>query len=101
MGLADIAAEIEADYRAQVIGETFGHLAPKKNHTYRGDLVIGHSLYGDVVILKDTLGVDDSPWYYQELHDFAAVIAAKPGLYRWEGTFRNYVFKGQVKSLML
>lgn len=98
MSFTDAFIKSDNVYKDALLVTTWGHLAPKKGKTYRGDLVIGHALYGDIVILKDTLRVPDSPWYCEALHAFAAEIAPEPGLYRWEGTFRNYRFTGKTRQ---
>ena len=111
MGLRHVVPLIEADNRAQVMRETWGHLAPRKNKAYQGHIVMALGCY-DSGYLNPTpiecafAGLDDSPWFYDHLNDFLQNLVAEAnleegGVYRWEGTFRNYEFKGTVRRCTL
>lgn len=96
-----------------------GHLAPEKNKTYKGRVVYAVGCFGSdrlnpQVIVSEFGGLDSSPWFYSALHDFVDELSWKPGkrypkekghgeegcVYEWKGTFRNYVFKGEVRLVL-
>jgi len=72
MGLADIADKIHADAKRVVMHQTWGHLFPEDTETFGGTIQMVASVYGDTVVLKDTTGVPDSPWYYESLMTFVS-----------------------------
>ena len=98
---------VEAHYRAEVYKATWGHLAPRKNKAYRGFIVFALGCYecGELnpTVLECELGkLDDSPWFYDALIDFLQSLGGEAGgVYRWDGTFRNYEFNGSVQRLRL
>lgn len=107
--IADAFAPAEARYRAEVMADTWGHLAPKKNRTYRGHVVFVIGLFGSDNLnptvleceFKTNKGeeLDSSPWFYDALQDFLQSLEKSEevgGIFRFEGTFRNYEFNGFV-----
>lgn len=122
--LAEAFAPIDAHYRSEVLKNTWGHLAPYKNRTYRGRIVFAVGCFGsddlnptviDCEMRNPTLGsLDSSPWFYDALSEFLGdmvtlgrdgddepeVIEAG-GVYRWEGALKNYEFRGTVRRLDL
>jgi len=98
-------APITARYRAQVMGETWGHLAPRKNKAYRGKIVFALGCYDNGELNPTPLacefaGLDDSPWFYDALIEFLGSFGGQAGdVYEWHGTFRNYEFKGALQQL--
>jgi hypothetical protein len=100
MSLAHIGALIEADNRARVEAETFGHLAPERDKTYEGTILFAHSWYGEgsVPITAEFVGLEDSPWFYDGMCTFLVDHQAEHGkavygkVFRWTGTytFRNW-----------
>lgn len=110
--MADAFAPIEARYREQVMRDTWGHLAPTKNRTYRGFIVFAIGCYGSdelnpTVLSIDFKGLDDSPWLFDELAEFLGKPQWntdrkrwKTGcVYRFDGAFKNYKFKGRFRRL--
>jgi len=118
--MSDVFAPIEARYHAQIMEETWGHLAPKKNVIYRGKIVFALGIFGSddlnpTVIhceLKNRSGEDleGSPWFYDAVMEFLGEGCRKPGfeketvyhagnVYQFTGFFRNYVFEGTVKQV--
>jgi hypothetical protein len=56
---------------AEVMQETWGHLAPNPNREYTGSVLFTHGAYGDLTAISvDFDGLDDSPWFYEHLHDW-------------------------------
>jgi len=119
MGLRDIAPILDADARRVVLENTWGHLAPKKNRTYKGRVVFAIGCYDSgelnpTPIAVELKGLDDSPWFYDALSDFLGKLCdaapvedpawrghARQGcVFEWTGTFRNYVFEGVVRLLL-
>lgn len=103
----DTLAGITAHNHEIVSQATWGHLAPKKNTTYRGHVVFAVGCFGSDLLNPTTLecelsGLDSSPWFYDALHKFLGTLEFEEGgVYRWEGTFRNYKFKGAARRLTL
>jgi hypothetical protein len=105
--MADAFAPAEARYRTAIMGQTWGHLAPRKNKTYQGYVVFALGCY-DCGRLNPTplccvfRGLDDSPWFYAALIEFLQSLKGEEGaVYRWRGTFRNYEFKGAIERMTL
>lgn len=100
-------APIEAEYHAQIQRETFGHLAPKKNKTYSGVLIFAVGCFGNDHLNPTALecefeGLSSSPWFFDSVDDFMRNHKGEVGcVYRFEGNFRNYVFRGQIKRMNL
>lgn len=118
MSLPDVWAQIAADQRNMVLRETWGHLAPKKNKTYKGRIVYAIGCYDSgnlnpTALVADFEDLSDSPWFYDALQEFMRDIAWRiaeknagtptynePGeVYEWVGTFRNYEFKGRIRKV--
>lgn len=89
-------APVEARYRAQVMGETWGHLAPQARTKYKGSVLFAHSVYGGdgtTVIRTDFQELPDSPWFYEGLHELAGEHRSEHGddveggVYLWTGYY--------------
>lgn len=107
--MAEAWAPMEARNREIVMGNTWGHLAPKKNKTYRGRVVYAVGCFGSddlnpTAIVSEWGRLDSSPWFYDALAEFlsdAPPELRKAGcVYEWTGTFRNYAFDGQCRELL-
>src|ERR1700741_2081802 len=104
--ISEAFAPVEAHYRAEIFAETWGHLAPRKNKLYRGSIIFAVGIYGDdalnPTVLKSSFeGLEDSPWFFEAQAEFLAGLDFEEGcVYRFEGTFRNYVFKGDCRKLL-
>lgn len=86
-----------------VLHDTWGHLKPKVREIYSGHVIIAKSMFsghGTIPLtceLKTAAGegLDSSPWFYQDLNDFAYEQvkdrndAGGWGLWKWEGTFER------------
>lgn len=110
MGLAHAFAPIDAAYRAEVLADTWGHLAPSKNRVYKGYILFAVGCFGndplnptvlEYELNNRTLGsLDSSPWFFSALQDFLSDLETETGkVYRFDGTFRNYEFDGKVRQL--
>jgi len=103
--IADAFAPWEIRYKAQIMAQTWGHLAPKKGKTYSGYVVFALGCFGSDPLNPTPLecelnGLDSSPWFFDALIEFLQSIKAETGgVYRWDGTFRNYEFVGVVQRL--
>lgn len=118
-------APIEHLYKMQVMEATWGHLAPKKGITYRGHIVWALDLYDSgylnpKILACELPGMCDSPWFYNAMIDFLQSIheemfksydrtspnyqgkreqATAGTVWRWDGTFCNYKWKGKFVQL--
>ncbi len=98
-------APAEARYKSQCLAATWGHLAAKKNIKYKGEIIFGLSLYGDMGVYKADLKgkteeLDGGPWFYEALFDFLFTLNAEEGvIYSWTGYFKNYEFVGRLEPL--
>lgn len=105
--LADALVSWEARYAAEVAKDTWGHLAPRKNKTYRGHIVFAAGCFGSDDLNPTALrcefkGLDSSPWFFDAMADFLASLEVEAGeVYCFEGTFRNYEFSGTVRPVAL
>lgn len=110
MSWIEAFAPIEAKYRADIAVETWGHLAPRRRKAYQGSFVFAIPEYdsGNPCIVSAAFeGLGDSPWLYDAMQDFAEQIIPRDGnglnpesgVYRFDGTFRNYEFKGTVMKI--
>ena len=106
--LADAFIPAEAAYKVAVQKHTWGHLAAIKNKTYRGFILFADSAYDGPVLLDSNFkGLDDSPWLYDAMigfmHDYLTgrIVENQYGrVFRFDGTLRNYEFKGTVKLVV-
>jgi hypothetical protein len=103
--IADVFVPVEAKYKAEVMANTFGHLAPKKNRTYKGRVVYAVGCFGNddlnpTTLVCDFKGLDSSPWFYNTLMEFIGKQKFEPGCaFEFKGTFRNYEFKGTITMI--
>lgn len=104
---ADAFAPADSRFKAAVMQQTWGHLAPRKHRTYRGHIVFAVGCFGSDDLNPTTLecdlgDLDNSPWFFNALIEFLQSLETEAGgVYRWEGTFRNYGFVGNVRRLQL
>jgi hypothetical protein len=98
----------------RVSENTFGHLAPEKNTTYRGVITCAKSCFesGTVNLLNTVLKdknkkeMESSPWLYNAVQDLLWNLDLadkfKEGYaYVIETTFRNYQFWTKIKEIQL
>lgn len=103
----DAFAPVEEAYRAQVMRDTWGHLAPEKNKNYPGRIVFSFGVYdsGDLnptILVCDFGELDGGPWFYNAVHGFLdRFTPGKEGcIYEWAGTFKDYRFLGKKPRLI-
>lgn len=112
MSLADAFAPAEAHYRSQVMADTWGHLAPRRNVIYRGHVIWALGCFGsdnlNPTVLdfemesRTGLELNSSPWFYDCVIDFLQKHSKEEGaVFRFDGSFRNYVFTGKITRLKL
>ena len=102
---AETFAPIQARNFEIVRQDTWGHLAPKKNKSYKGTILFAISGFGGcsknpVLIDYDFKELDSSPWLYDAVKDllFDRSEELETGkVYKWDTTFRNYHFYGSPK----
>lgn len=110
MSLAEVFAPAEAVYRAQVMADTWGHLAPKPQHKYQGTVLFSRSEYGNELgLIRVTFpDLDDSPWFFQALNEHFFQLAKDKlqsgEVAEWSGTYMafkngNYRFSGTVRKI--
>lgn len=96
MSLDEAFAPVEERYRAQVMADTWGHLAPQQGREYPGTVLFAHSIYGgdgSTVINTHFEDLPDSPWFYDGLgelilkHRHAHGDAVEGGVYVWSGVY--------------
>lgn len=93
----DTLASIDAHNCREQLKETWGHLAPVKNRTYKGRVVYAVGCFGDdelnpTPLVADFRGLDSSPWFYEALCEFIGELEGNESgcVYEWTGTLRNY-----------
>lgn len=100
----EVFAPIEAHYKAAVIQDTWGHLAPKKNTTYRGDVLVSSSGYSTGIQLVDMNWdhLQDNPWVYEKMQDWLyeqRKILTAGTVWTIKVTMRNYRIWGQFTKI--
>lgn len=104
MSIASAMAPIEAINKEIVMQDTWGHLAPIKNKTYSGHFTYASSCFGannPIMLSFEFKDLDSSPWLYNALQDLLYSLKTEPGIvYKFEGTIRNYKFKGDISQLL-
>lgn len=107
-GFAEAFAPAEAEYRRRVMHSTWGHLAPDLRRVYPGTIVFIHGDYRDVAIVTaDFPGLSDSPWLYEQLHEFIHSRKTECGnIYRFTGSYMMFKngrgrFSGKVVRIKL
>lgn len=107
MAYEELHASINAINKDRVYTNTWGHLAPFKNKTYRGTITCAKSCYesGTCHVLDINLkGLDDSPWLYDAVNDLLWKLDNKLTegcVYVITTTFRNYRFWTKLKEIKL
>ena len=110
--MAEVFAPVEARYHAQILKETWGHLAAVKNRKYTGHITWALGCYGDENLnptileaeLKGSDGklLDGGPWLFDAMIDFLHSHSTEEGaVFRFDGFFRNYEFVGSIRRLKL
>lgn len=88
---------------AKIYSQTWGHLAPMKNTTYKGKIVIARSQFesGTTHLIDFEIpNLESSPWFYEGLTDALYEMTAnkkdskfqKGKCYNADITFRNYKY---------
>jgi hypothetical protein len=100
MAYSEVFAPIEAHNRECVRQDTFGHLAPEKNRSYKGRILFIKSAFcsGSITIVNyDFVGLESSPWLYDAVYDELDKFDGlnEGSVYEWHTTFRNYRFYGK------
>ncbi|HYE68812.1 MAG TPA: hypothetical protein VEA58_09390 [Anaerovoracaceae bacterium] len=99
-------APIEQANRQSVAENTWGHLAPKKNCSYRCKVLFAVSAYESgtrsIIDTKFEKDLESSPWLYDSMLDMIygfELPEDEAGVYLLEGTFRNYKWSGKPKKV--
>lgn len=77
--------------QAEVMHDTWGHLAPEISRTYTGTFVFALGLFGDLAVVEAEFeDLPDSPWFYDDLHTWIWDQSPVEGrIYRFDGTYRR------------
>jgi hypothetical protein len=71
MSWIDAFRPAEEKYKNEVMGATWGHLAPESQKVYHGYIIFTFGDYGDITPIKcEFKDLDDSPWFFQDMADF-------------------------------
>ncbi len=65
-----LADHIDAGVYNRIACDTWGHLFPNKGKLHYGELTIAMDTYGKIMVLRNTLKIESSPWYYDSENDF-------------------------------
>lgn len=102
MSFQSVCNEYTAVMRERVTQDTFGHLAPSKNTTYKGEIFFAVSPFGgcnkNILLIDFNMGdLDSSPWFYNALNEYIDGIgqSLETGAYTIQCTVRNYRFWSQ------
>lgn len=96
--MANVFAPIDAYNREVISQNTWGHLAPIKNKTYKGTILFSKSEYcsGSITLIATKFQeLDSSPWFYDSVYDYLRSLPLQEGtVYTLAATFRNYRWWG-------
>lgn len=104
MGLSHL--EPIREYQEAVDQDTWGHLAPKKNTTYKGRLLVSNTDYGNIghsIVQMEWDNLEDSPWIYDHVNEWLwenRDSMEDDGIYLIKATFRNYRMWGKIAKIM-
>ncbi len=89
---------------ATVVGETWGHLAPQQDRVYAGTMTYTLGCFGDLAVIRvDFTDLPDSPWFYEDLHEWIWNQGPSEGtVYQFTGTYcrdRSLRFVGHLGSV--
>jgi hypothetical protein len=108
VSLRSAFAPIDAAYKAAVLHNTWGHLAPEPRKRHKGYLLFAFGEFGDMISIKsDFKGLSDSPWFYDALNDFMDKHSKRRGtVYRFDGDVMmckngKFKFLGKVTEVKL
>jgi len=95
---------INAHYKQQVLVNTWGHLAPEKNVSYKGEILFSVSGYGNAgkaLIDSKFDNLNDSPWLYDAIYEYLDKWKGLQDgcIYKINCTLRNYRFYGSPKKV--
>lgn len=69
---------IEKHYKDLAMSNTWGHLFPTTEET-RGNITFCKCYYGETLVLKHTLVINDSPWLADAFSDFMNEVKIEEG----------------------
>jgi len=107
----EVFAPIEAVYKANVMAQTFGHLAPKPKNIYSGWALFTLTAFGDTCIIDfEFNNLDASPWFNEDILDYIGAFTdtipknKNFGVYKFSGTYQKYKnakfkFKGCIDEI--
>ena len=103
---AETLAPIDAHNREVANQDTWGHLAPVKNTTYKGEILFCKSEYcsGSITLISSKFELNSSPWFYDAIYEFLYSFKnlEEGTVYKLNATFRNYRWWGvPIKILSL
>lgn len=86
---------VDTSYQKETAyAETWGHLAPKKNTTYKGWIIFSKSMFysgNNPIVDFEFEGLESSPWLFQKLEEYIFNLDLPKGVvYKMNITFRNY-----------
>lgn len=96
--------EIEAENRAIVTYQTFGHLDAKPGERHKGYFVFINGQHGDMdVVYSDFPTFGEGPGYFYDREDFICELTSGDGpcnavgIYRFDGEYRLPKRKGSAR----
>lgn len=112
----NLFSQHEAEYKASVMYDTWGHLDPKPNQVYKCSFFVAHDTREALHFKLDMPDLDGGPAFYSDICNYAFekfVRGNKPeGVYKFEGTYQLYkrsnpdkemygYFKGKITKVKL
>lgn len=109
-------AQHDAEFKASVMYDTWGHLDPKPNVAYKCTFYVAHDGREALHFKLDMPDLDGGPAFYNDICEYAFqrfVHKGTPeGVYKFEGTYQMYkrpnpnkemygYFKGKVTKVKL
>lgn len=105
MSMASICAQVDADNRAAVMAETWGHLEARDMKKHYGWFTFIHGQHGDMVVLEsDFPTFGEGPGYFDDRQEFIwrkvkdGGPCSEVGLYRFDGYYKMYAKASSVSE---
>jgi hypothetical protein len=111
MSYAEIFAETDAKYKAQIMYATWGHLDAAPGTVHKGSFLFIHGQHGDMATIEsDFPTFGEGPGYFSDRQEFIWEQVkdngpcSETGIYLFEGAYRRFKngntrFTGTIKRI--
>jgi len=116
MSFQEAMIPYNASVKAAVMENTWGHLAPKPQTTYKGYILFVYTAWRQIEPLDMVFeNLDSSPWFFSDMNEFIGNHIDSllnngrddnHGVYLFKGTYRrfkngNHKFSGEISKISM